>query len=317
MRLVTVDHGGLGLPAVVSGEEVLIFRLAAPLVDIAGWVPATMIGLLEGGSEGLDMVQRILDRVEDGRDGLRARLRTIEALMPLGEVRHLAPVPEPRLFMSTGLAYRDHVGEMRGPQLTTPAGSMRCASSIIGPEAPIVLPSQFPDMVDIEVELSVVIGRPTYNVSVDEAMDSVAGYTLYNDVSARDWNAARDFDLIRQGKQFPTFSPCGPWILTADELPDPYDVDVRSTINGEVLQSDNTCNLLFTIAEVIAHFSQWFRFLPGDIVTTGSPGGVGWANDPQIFLKPGDVVTVEAEGVGILRNRVVAEADIESERSTR
>lgn len=306
MKLVTLDRGGLPLPGVVIGEEVLIFRLATAELGLAGWVPDTMIGLLEGGEAALDIVRRLIEPIADGQQDPTERLRSCGALIPLSETRLLAPVPEPRLFLSTGLAYREHVGEMRGPKLTTPAGSVRAISSITGPDAPIVLPRRFPGMVDIEVELSVVISSPAYDVGVENAMRCVAGYTLYNDVSARDWNAERDFDLIRQGKQFPTFSPLGPWIVTSDELPDPYDVDVRSTINGKVLQSDNTSNLLFTIAEVIAHFSKWYRFLPGDIVTTGSPGGVGWAQDPQIFLKPGDVVTVEADGVGVLRNPVVA-----------
>ena len=307
MKLVTIDQGGIPLSGVVIGQEVLAFRLAAASVPLAAWVPVEMIGLLQAGPEGLDVIRRIVERVHDDRH-LTEQLRSVGALRPLPETALLAPVPEPRLFMSTGLAYKDHVGEMRGPKLTTPAGSMRCSSSIIGPEAPIILPRNFPSMVDIEVELSVVLGSSLFDVTAEEAVKGVAGYTLYNDVSARDWNADRDFDLIRQGKQLPTFSPCGPWIVTADEIEDPYAIDVRSAINGDTLQSDNTRNLLFTIGEVISYFSRWFRFQPGDIVTTGSPGGVGWAKDPQIFLKPGDVVTVEADGIGTLRNPVIADA---------
>lgn len=307
MKLVTIDQGGIPLSGVVIADDALAFRLAAPLLPLSAWVPADMVGLLQAGPEGLDVIRQIADRVLCD-EGLAERLRGTGALRPLADTVLLAPVPEPRLFMSTGLAYKDHVGEMRGPKLTTPAGSMRCSSSIIGPDAPIVLPRNFPSMVDIEVELSVVLGSSLFDVTAEDALKGVAGYTLYNDVSARDWNADRDFDLIRQGKQLPSFSPCGPWIVTADEVEDPYAIDVRSTINGETLQSDNTSNLLFSIGEVIAYFSRWFKFQPGDIVTTGSPGGVGWAKDPQIFLKPGDVVTVEADGIGTLRNHAIADA---------
>jgi 2-keto-4-pentenoate hydratase/2-oxohepta-3-ene-1,7-dioic acid hydratase in catechol pathway len=173
-------------------------------------------------------------------------------------------------------------------------------------------------MVDWEGEFACVIGKTCHQVTVDEAMDYVAGYTLINDVSARDWvkpflaaNGApmevahRALDNI-MGKQYPTFCPIGPCIVTKDELTDPGKLTITTRVNGEVMQHADTADLIFSLAQTISHFSRWYQFLPGDIITTGTPSGVGYAHVPPRFLRPGDVVEVHVEEIGALRNPVVA-----------
>ena len=172
-------------------------------------------------------------------------------------------------------------------------------------------------MIDFEGEFCFVFGRVCHDVSADEAMDHVAGYTIANDVSARDWvpeffGADGKFDAIHawerniMGKQLPSFTPCGPVMTTADEIADPHDLQVTTRLNGEVMQSTKTDDLIFKLPEMISYFSKWYYFRPGDIVTTGSPAGVGFGRDPKVFMKPGDVVEVEIEGVGTLSNPLVA-----------
>ena len=176
-------------------------------------------------------------------------------------------------------------------------------------------------MVDYEAELSFVFGRTCHNVGVGEAMDYVAGYTIANDVSARNWvgevmaaqgvfPAAQAWERNIMGKNFPTFTPCGPVIVTADEIADPHDLDLSLTLNGTVMQATKTDDLIFDLPQIIAYFSQWYRFQPGDIVTTGTPAGVGFGRDPKVFLKPGDTVAVTISGIGTLQNPVVAAGSV-------
>jgi acylpyruvate hydrolase len=226
-------------------------------------------------------------------------------------------VPRPNMVLSHGRAYASHRGEMRrggiAPTGDTPVAFIKNTGSIIGTDSPIVLPAQCPDMVDFEAEFSVVFGASCNNVSEAEAMEYIMGYTIVNDVSARDWvEVSRksewpgDRDMNRMGKQLPTFTPMGPVIVTKDEIPDPHNVNVSSTLNGKPMQSANTSDLIFTIPALIAFFSRWYPFEPGDVLTTGSPPGVGFGRDPQIFLKPGDVVDITVDGVGTLSSRVSA-----------
>ncbi|MBO6783348.1 MAG: fumarylacetoacetate hydrolase family protein, partial [Alphaproteobacteria bacterium] len=208
--------------------------------------------------------------------------------------------------------------EMEGtPAPKFPSAFMKTVSSLTGSGKPIVVPPQCPDMIDYEGEFCFVFGRTCHRVSEDEAMDYVAGYTIANDVSARDWvgdvfTATEPFPAILawernvMGKQLPTFTPCGPVITTADEIGDPHDLLLEFRLNGETLQSTRTDDLIFNIPQIISYFSQWYRFEPGDIVTTGSPAGVGVGRDPKVFMKPGDVAEVSLEGVGTLSNPVVA-----------
>ena len=187
----------------------------------------------------------------------------------------------------------------------------------MGPEAPIRIPPSHPDMLDWEGEFSVVIGKPCHRVKAAQALDYVAGYTIVNDVSARDWVApifssagimgpihAWEQNLL--GKMFPSFCPMGPVLASKEEVPDPGKVKIETRLNGKVMQSANTDDLVFSVPMLIEYYSQFYLFKPGDVITTGSPSGVGYGRHPRVFMKAGDVVEVEVQGVGILRNPVQA-----------
>jgi len=316
MKLVTIDAPPHGHTGALIGSDVLDFTAAAAHIPIAEWVPTDMRELLVAGKPALELVASIVERAaKTGRE--QTALRAAGALRPRSEVRLLAPVPRPNMVLSHGRAYASHRGEMRrggvAPTGDTPVAFIKNTGSIIGTDAPIVLPPQCPNMVDFEAEFSVVFGASCFNVSETEAMDYIMGYTIVNDVSARDWvEISRksewpgDRDMNRMGKQLPTFCPMGPVIVTKDEIPDPHNVNVKSTLNGKPMQSANTSDLIFTIPALIAFFARWYPFEPGDVLTTGSPPGVGFGRDPQIFLKPGDVVDITVDGVGTLSNRVSA-----------
>jgi 2-keto-4-pentenoate hydratase/2-oxohepta-3-ene-1,7-dioic acid hydratase in catechol pathway len=204
---------------------------------------------------------------------------------------------------------------MKTPVPDKPAAFTKSVASIIGSGQAIKVPPGHPDMLDWEGEFSVVIGKPCHRVSAAAALNYVAGYTLVNDVSARDWVAplfaatgvmgpihAWEHNLL--GKMFPTFCPMGPAIATADELLDPTNVHIETRLNGKVMQSASTDDLVFGVAELIAYYSEFYLFQPGDIITTGSPSGVGYGRTPKLFMKPGDVVEVEVKQIGVLRNPI-------------
>ena len=312
MKLVTIAAPPGGRAGVLVGEDVLDFALARDILPLAGWVPAAMPDLLAGGAEGLDLVRRLVERIAAGREEIAPRLRTAGALKPLAAVALLAPVPRPGIVLSHGRAYNSHLAEMQSEGEKEPHAFMKNANAIIGPGAPIVLPPQCPAMVDLEGEFSIVFGAPCHNLDASEVMATVAGYTLINDVSARDWvenfRATRDPDLNRMGKQLPTFCPMGPAIATKDEIPDPHDVRMVTTLGGKVMQDAHTSDLIWRIPELIEFFARWYRFLPGDILTTGSPAGVGYGRKPRVFMQPGDTVTVTVDRIGTLANPVRAAA---------
>jgi 2-keto-4-pentenoate hydratase/2-oxohepta-3-ene-1,7-dioic acid hydratase in catechol pathway len=315
MRLVSLRRHAPGSGAgIVLGTDILDLAACGAVIPAARAVPLTVRGILEGGDDLIDLLRRIGDRA--GRDA--DRLRESDALIPLAGAKLAAPVPDPGIILSGGLNYHAHLKEMNTPVAARPYAFAKSVGAIIGPEAAIVLPPSAPDMVDWEGEFSAVIGRRCHNVSAAEALDYVAGYTLINDVSARDWVApifqatgtmgpilAWERNVL--GKQYPTFCPLGPCVVTRDELPDPNHVQLTTRLNGEVMQSANTSDLVFDVAHVIAHFSQFYRFLPGDVISTGSPAGVGFGRTPPVFMRPGDLIEVHAEGIGALYNPIEAE----------
>ncbi len=308
MKLVTLSIPPGGRTGVVIGYDVLDFALATPLLPLAGWVPPDMRDLLAAGSEGLDLVRRLIDRVQSG--DMASRLRATGALKPLASTPLLAPVPRPGIVLSHGRAYKSHLAEMNSKGEEDPHAFMKNVNAIIGPGAPIILPSQCGDMVDLEGEFSVVFGARCNNVGEAQAMDHVAGFTLINDVSARNWveqfQRTKDPDQNRMGKNLPTFCPMGPVIATKDEIADPDDVHMVTALNGKVMQDSRTSDLIWNIRQLIAYYSRWYPFMPGDVMTTGSPAGVGYGRNPKIFMKPGDVVTATVEEVGTLSNPVRA-----------
>ena len=235
--------------------------------------------------------------------------------IPAKSAKLLPPIPDPGIVLSVGMNYHEHLAEMKTPVPEKPAAFTKSVASIIASGEPIRLPKSNPGMVDWEGEFSVVIGRPCHAVAAAEALDYVAGYTLVNDVSARDWVAplfkaqglmgpihAWEHNLL--GKMFPTFCPMGPCMVTKDEVSDPASVQIQTRLNGKVMQDANTDDLVFSVAQLIEYYSRFYLLRPGDVITTGSPSGVGFGRNPKVFMKAGDVVEVEVKQIGILRNPI-------------
>jgi acylpyruvate hydrolase len=264
-------------------------------------LPSTLKGILEANA--LPRVKKLLKSKKN---------RT-----PLKRAKLAPPIANPGLLLSCGMNYHEHLKEMKTPVPEKPAAFTKSVASIIASGQPIVLPASHPDMVDWEGELTVVIGKAGHRIPAAKALDYVAGYTIVNDVSARNWVApifsasgtmpaihAWEHNLL--GKMMPTFCPMGPCIATKDEVPDPDDVHIVTRLNGQVMQDANTDDLVFSVAKLIEYYSQFYRFLPGDCITTGSPSGVGFGRNPKVFMKAGDTISVEVKGIGTLSNPVKA-----------
>lgn len=225
---------------------------------------------------------------------------------PFVSGRLLAPVPNPGKVLCIGLNYRDHAIESNAPIPTEPICFSKFTSAVIGPDEAVRLPKSA-HQVDYEAELVVIIGREAKYVAAEKAMEYVAGYAVGNDISARDWQIGRPGNQWLLGKTPDTFAPFGPYLVTADEIADPHELKIQLRLNGETMQNSSTKELIFHIEQVIAHVTQLFTLSPGDIIFTGTPPGVGMARKPPVFLKAGDQMEVEIEGLGVLRNSVVQE----------
>jgi 2,4-diketo-3-deoxy-L-fuconate hydrolase len=213
------------------------------------------------------------------------------------------PIDLPQKIICVGLNYTDHAAEASLQLPERPLLFAKWPNTLIGPREPIVLPS-ITSKVDYEGELAVVIGRRGSRLSVDDALDAVAGYLCANDVSARDLQFA-DKQWVR-GKSLDTFSPIGPSVVPASEIPDPQALRLKTILNGEVVQDAPTSNMIFSVAEIVAFVSEAITLEPGDLILTGTPAGVGIFRKPELLLQPGDEVTVEIEGIGTLTNPVAA-----------
>ena len=221
--------------------------------------------------------------------------------------RLLTPI-DFRCIYGVGLNYRAHAEESGQEPPKYPMIFMKAPTSIQNPGEPIVLPRFLrSDRVDYEGELGVVIGRPCKNVKPEDALSYVLGYTCVNDVSARDWQKEKGEGQFCRGKSFDTFCPSGPCLTTADEIPDPSKLTIRTFVNGDKMQESSTDDLIFDVPHLISFLSGSTTLLPGTLILTGTPSGVGDARDPRRYLVPGDEVTVEIDGVGILTNPVVEE----------
>lgn len=226
----------------------------------------------------------------------------------LDPVRRLAPV-EPSAIYAIGLNYREHAQEMGAPLPEYPVVFAKSTTSVLDPGCPILLPRHLhSDQVDYECELAVVIGKRCKNVAPSEALDYVWGYTCANDVSARDWQKDHGGGQWTKGKSFDSFCPLGPVLVTADQIPNPQILPIRTILNGAIRQESFTGDMIFSVAEIIAFLSGSTTLLPGTVILTGTPPGVGMAADPPRFLKPGDEVSIEITGIGLLHNTVQAEA---------
>ena len=228
--------------------------------------------------------------------------------VPLSSVQLLSPLLRPPRIFCVGLNYQDHATESKMVVQAVPTIFMKLASAITGPDSDIELPLNSTQP-DYEAELAVVIGRSARNVTRDNWRECVFGYTILNDVSARDVQLATSQWTLAE---FPTFCPIGPWVVTADELTDPHSLDVKLTIGGETLQQANTRDLIFDIPAVLGYVSAIVPLEPGDIVGTGTPQGVGLGRTPQRWLRPGEEVAIEISGIGRLVNRTVNASSVDA-----
>lgn len=223
-----------------------------------------------------------------------------EQEVALEDVRLLAPVGQPGSVIAVGLNYLDHALESGMEPPPVPITFPKLPQSIIGPGDTIRWSAEQSEQVDYEAELALVIGRDAREVAVEDALDHVLGYTCCNDVSARDIQFA-DGQWLRS-KSIDTFCPLGPWLVTTDEIPDPQALRIACRLNGETMQDSTTAQMIHGVAEVVSFLSRFFVLRAGDVITTGTPVGVGFARRPPVFLRPGDTVEVEIEGIGVLAN---------------
>jgi 2-keto-4-pentenoate hydratase/2-oxohepta-3-ene-1,7-dioic acid hydratase in catechol pathway len=284
MKLCTFQQDGQPLAGVISGDEVISLHSAG--------FPTALSFL-----QGVEPEARL--RLED----LLAK-PPAESVFRLDQVKLLAPIPRPPKIICIGLNYRDHAIESNLPIPTTPVIFTKFATAVIGPGDAIVLPANS-EKPDYEAELAFVIGKGGRHIKAADWRDHVFGYTNFHDVSSRDFQLATSQWTI--GKTFDTFAPFGPWIVSADEIADPHNLNIRLEINGEVLQNSNTRELVFGIPALVEYLSSVFTLESGDIVATGTPPGVGMARKPPRWLRPGDEVVISIEGLGELRNPAIAE----------
>ena len=285
MRLVTCHIDGEPRAAALVGEpgNERVVDLHAADSDL----PSDVLSLIQGGPALLDRARGVMARTTGA---------------PLSEVTLLAPIPRPPKIVCIGVNYADHAAEAGRALPRWPSVFLKAPSCVVGPGDPIVRPPTT-EQLDYEVELAVVIGRQAKSVLKEQALDYVAGYTIMNDVSARDLQLDKDGGIIL-GKNFDTSAPLGPAITLIDELPDPSNLGIRTWVNGELRQDGNTHTLIFDVAAIIAFLTQQLTLEPGDVIATGTPAGVGLGMKPQVWLQPGDTIRMEVDGIGVLENPV-------------
>lgn len=278
MKLLRFREEGAVRLGVLDGDVVVPFDLFP-----------TMLTVIEGGDAALD--------------GIRAYVVSASERLPLAALELLAPIEKPGKYLAIGMNYRKHVEEAEKLGVEAPKKQFwfnKQTTCLAGPfDAIEPGPTE---KLDYEVELVAVIGRSTKSVTAAQALDHVFGYTIGNDVSARDWQFHSP--TFTMGKSFDTHGPIGPWIVTADEIPDPQALALRCLVNGEVRQANNTSQMVHDVAHQIEYLSTAFTLEPGDLIATGTPEGVGVAMDPPRFLQPGDLVRCEIEAIGAIENRV-------------
>lgn len=281
MKLVTFSTSAASTPGVLINDR--------ELIDLTPLGYPTLLSFIEAGAPALSAARALL---------------TTAPRIPLAEAKLHAPITRPPRVFGIGLNYLRHAIESNMPVPAFPVVFLKLSSSVIGPDTAIILP-KLSTQPDYEAEFGFVIGKSGYQIPEASAMDYVLGYTVINDVSARDIQlSTSQWNL---GKSFPTFTPIGPSITTADEVPDPHNLRISLTINGETLQDSNTSDLIFKIPALIAYISSITPLEAGDVVSTGTPEGVGLGRTPKRWLKPNEEVIVTIEKLGSLRNPTVAE----------
>lgn len=282
MKLVRYDQGGGPVIGSLIDDHII------PLDAIAGRYP-TMLAFIAGGASALEAAQQVSARQQDA--------------VALASVTLLCPIERPGKYLAIGMNYRKHIEEAERLGFPAPTNQVwfnKQTSCLSGPYDDIVIGPT--EQLDYEVELGVVIGRPAKGVSEEEASRHVFGYTVTNDVSARDWQ--RHSSTFTLAKSFDSYGPIGPCIVTADEIPDPHALDIRTLVNGTVRQTANTSDLLYSVWQQISYLSSGMTLETGDILSTGTPSGVGIGMNPPTFLKAGDEVRCEISSIGAIINRV-------------
>jgi 2-keto-4-pentenoate hydratase/2-oxohepta-3-ene-1,7-dioic acid hydratase in catechol pathway len=285
MKLATFLHQDRAKIGVVHGDRVAD-------VSAQPGAPDSLKTLLGRGAEGMDWIRRAA--AEAPR-------------LALADVRLCAPIPAPQKFLGLGGNYESHLAEAARIGLSRPTGQAwfnKQVSCVTGPYDPVHKP-RVSDQFDYEGELGVVIGRRGRHVRREEAHAFVAGYVVVNDLSVRDWQMRAPTHTL--GKSFDTHGPFGPWLVTCDDIPDPHALRLRTWVNGELRQDGNTAQMIHRIEAMLVELSTAFTLEPGDVLSTGSPAGVGGLMEPPRYLREGDVVRVEIEGIGAIENRVILE----------
>jgi len=302
MRVATFRSGGDERLGVVRGEEIVDVALAADRLSMGDLAGATsgMLALIAGGDEALRALADVARRAPD------------ESVVPLASVELLAPIPRPRKnVFCVGRNYAEHAAESLraiGQEVKLPPSPnifTKAVTAVTGPYSAIPFDATVSERIDWEVELAVIVGLGGRRVAREDGMKHVWGYTVLNDVSARDIQNRPGAQWFL-GKSLDGSCPMGPWIVTADELPDPTNLRLRLLLNGVVKQEDTTAHMLFDIPALLAEISHGTTLEPGDIIATGTPAGAGFARTPPEFLRPGDMMESVIEGIGALSNRVVA-----------
>ena len=286
MKLVTFTHEGRTRLGAVEPDAVVDFAAHG------GYLPDDMLTFLAQGEGALDTAR---EACVSGKGRL-----------PLGDVSLEAPIRRPPKILAVGLNYKDHVAEGGFEIPTVPMIFNKQSTAVTGPQGVIYLPGES-DQLDYEGEFAFVIGKRCRRVPKEKALDVIAGYTIANDVSVRDWQFRSPTTTM--GKSWDTHCPLGPYLVTPDEVGDPHDLGLRTWVNDELRQDSNTSNLIFDCSDIIVHLSTAFTLEPGDVVCTGTPSGVVLGMDPKVWLKAGDEVRIAIDRLGTLENRVVEEPD--------
>lgn len=311
MRLVTFLRLGESRLGAVAGDQVIDLNAGYQLMlERAGRArarevatalqPPDMVGFLSVGEEALEAARKTVAYVTGAEQGAFVGQGIVYGLKA---VTLKAPVPRPTKLILVGLNYRDHAEEagMKIPE--EPTLFSKYPNCVIAPGEAIRIP-KVSTQIDFEGEFAFVIGKRGKDIAKEDAINYVAGYTIVHDVSCRDYQMRTGQWMV--GKTFDTFAPMGPYLVLKDEAPDPHNLNLTTRLNGVVMQSSNTKHLIFNTFDLIAYMSQVFTLEPGDVISTGTPAGVGFARKPQIFMKAGDTVRIEIEGLGALENPVAA-----------
>ncbi len=253
-------------------------------------LPLEMIAFLEQGESALAKMQHLID------SGLHR--------LNLDDVQLLAPIPRPRKYLGIGLNYADHIDETNLEKPEYPVFFTKQSSCVVGPDADVVLP-RISEKMDYEGELAFVIGKKCKHVSIEDAPKVIAGFMIANDITMRDWQFRSPTWTL--GKSFDTHGPLGPWLVTSDEIANPHNLNLKTWVEDELRQNSNTQHMIFNCYEMIAYLSQAMTLEVGDVITTGTPSGVGVKMKPRGYLKAGQVVKIEIDGLGVLKNVVVNE----------